>query len=413
MGHNTAAPRVLYLAYWGALDPLGQALLVPAVRGLAQRGAQITLVTWEKPELASTAAVAAQRANLRAVGITWLPLRYHHRPQAPATVLDVAQGVQRVLGRRGWRQFDIVHGRTFVGGLAGKLLAPLLGARFIFHAEGYWARERLDSGAWSTATPSFLVANGLEERLFDGADAVFCLSEAAASELRQRSAIEGRRTPVTVVPSSVDLEFFRVPDIKPRSSALRLIYVGTVGGGGATGPGVANRYRLDSIGRFVSHFAQRGRAVHLQVVSRAPQATVAQILGAAGLAPSLWSWSTGGRDEVRSQLAAADAGLHFMAPGAAAHAGSPTKVGEYWAMGLPVILTSGIGDTTAIAQNDQTGVVTGIEPGPLWDEAIGQLEELLADPDTPTRCRASAERCFDLERSCDEQMEVYRRMLLP
>ncbi len=43
-------PRILYLVYWGAGEPLGQALVLPSVKRLAQLGARITLVTFEKPE---------------------------------------------------------------------------------------------------------------------------------------------------------------------------------------------------------------------------------------------------------------------------------------------------------------------------------------------------------------------------
>ncbi len=42
-------PRVLYISYWGALEQLGQSLVVPAVKKLAQMGVDLTLVTFDKP----------------------------------------------------------------------------------------------------------------------------------------------------------------------------------------------------------------------------------------------------------------------------------------------------------------------------------------------------------------------------
>ena len=41
--------QVLYIVYWGALEPLGRALVVPSVSRLAELGARMTLVTFEKP----------------------------------------------------------------------------------------------------------------------------------------------------------------------------------------------------------------------------------------------------------------------------------------------------------------------------------------------------------------------------
>jgi hypothetical protein len=40
-------PRVLYISYWGALEQLGQSLVVPAVKKLANMGVEMTLVTFE------------------------------------------------------------------------------------------------------------------------------------------------------------------------------------------------------------------------------------------------------------------------------------------------------------------------------------------------------------------------------
>ena len=42
-------PSVLYISYWGAAEPLGQSLVLPAVLRLADLGVALTLVTFDKP----------------------------------------------------------------------------------------------------------------------------------------------------------------------------------------------------------------------------------------------------------------------------------------------------------------------------------------------------------------------------
>src|SRR5262249_47333261 len=83
--------RVLYIVYWGALEPLGQALVLPAVKRLSELGARITLVTFEKPaDAADAGEVARVREQLVATGVRWRPLTYHKRPKLPATAFDCA-----------------------------------------------------------------------------------------------------------------------------------------------------------------------------------------------------------------------------------------------------------------------------------------------------------------------------------
>src|ERR1051325_5804021 len=73
-------PRVLYVVYWGAAEPLGQSLVLPAVKRLAGLGAELTLVTFEKPaDLDRKEEMARIKNSLDGHGIEWMPLRYHKR----------------------------------------------------------------------------------------------------------------------------------------------------------------------------------------------------------------------------------------------------------------------------------------------------------------------------------------------
>ena len=134
-------PRVLYIAYWGALEPLGQSLVVPAVERLARRRAY--LITFEKPtDLARSNADLATRARLRDAGIRWLPLRYHKDPKIPATAFDIANGCLRGLVQRLRGRIDVIHGRTFIGGLIGQTLSRLLGVPWIITTRGFTPTNR-------------------------------------------------------------------------------------------------------------------------------------------------------------------------------------------------------------------------------------------------------------------------------
>ena len=114
--------RVLYVVYWGALEPLGQSLVLPAAAQLAQGGVDLTLVTFDKPgDDEDRGRVARTRASLAESGVRWLPLRYHKRPRLPATGFDVLHGWARGVVARTRGPIDIVHARTYVGGLIGLL----------------------------------------------------------------------------------------------------------------------------------------------------------------------------------------------------------------------------------------------------------------------------------------------------
>jgi len=396
---RAAHPRVLYLAYWGALEPLGQSLVVPALERMTESAA-LSLVSFEKPaDLRTANLVEATGERLRARRIDWIALRYHKSPRIPATLFDIVNGwrVGVPLGRR--QRVRVIHGRTFVGGLIGRAVATTLGNPFVYHNEGFYPDEMVDGGFWAEGSPMHRAARVLEQHLYASADGLVVLSSRAARRVEDLPAVRRRGTPVVVVPSCVDLGRF-VPGSAPHpSSPLRLVYSGAAGG----------RYQLDRAGRFVAVLAERA-PVRLAVLTREPRNVVAEMLVAGGLPETLWESGFVPHAEMPARLASADAGLFFLARGSSEMGCSPTKIGEYWACGLPVVTTPGVSDTDELIARFRCGVIVSEHTEAGYRRAGDELRVLLADPALSSRCRAAAEAHYALEPACDRQVQLYREL---
>jgi glycosyltransferase involved in cell wall biosynthesis len=398
-------PRVLYIVYWGAAEPLGQSLVLPAVRELAAIVGSLTLVTFEKPaDLSRIGEIAYIKASLEEHGVAWLPLRYHKKPKAPATAYDVLQGVAHSLALALKSRPDIIHARTFVGGLVGSLAAPLLGAKLIYHNEGFYPDEQVDAGVWKAGSTPHRLARSLEDGMYARADGIIALSNRARTTIEAMPAVKRKGTPLITVPSCVDLDHFRpdCPKAPWMGKPLRLIYIGSVGG----------RYLLDKIGRFAAVASQMADGVSLRILTKAEPGLVASMLGSGGLSRGSWSLDSVSRREMPGELACHDAGLFFLASGISEHGCSPTKIGEYWAMGLPVITSPGVSDTDEIIRNERVGVIVSNHSDESYRRAVFELTSLLRDPETPERCRRAAEKYYSLEKAWHRQALLYDRIYL-
>jgi glycosyltransferase involved in cell wall biosynthesis len=396
-------PRVLYLVYWGAAEPLGQSLVLPAVKKLARLGVELSLVTFEKAQdLEQDTLIKGIRHSLSDHGIRWIPLRYHKWPKVPATGFDLAQGCARSIAM--WLNFrpDIIHARTFIGGLMGLVLAPLLGARLVYHNEGFYPDEQVDAGVWRAGSLSHRLARGLERKLYGRADGIIVMSNRAKEAVESIPAPRRKGTPVVVVPSCVDLDHFDGPRTrKTRQNRLRLVYIGSVGG----------RYILDRIGRFTAIASEVLGDVHLRVLTGADPAKVASMLELGGLKNSGWSLDFVTRDRMPGELSNQDAGLFFLACGLSEHGCSPTKIGEYWAMGLPVITTPNVSDCDTIIRRNRVGVVINDHSDDEYRRVVGELKLLLSDSLLATRCRQAAESHYALEPACERQVDLYDQLM--
>ena len=398
-------PRVLYIVYWGAAEPLGQSLVLPAVKMLARTGVDLTLVTFEKPaDLDRTDEMAEIKQSLEQHGVRWIPLRYHKRPKVPATAFDIAQGLARSVASRLGSRPDIIHARTFIGGLIGICLAELLGAKLVYHNEGFYPDEQVDAGVWQAGSMPHRIAKFLEQRLYSRADGIVALSHRAKKAIDGLARVRRKATPVIVVPSCVDLNHFRLGETKPERERdlLRFVYNGSVGG----------RYILDRIGRFVAAASRETRRVHLRVLSRAEPELVASMLNTSNLSGDLWSLNSVPYSAVPGELTDHQAGLSFLTQGISEHGCSPTKIGEYWAVGLPVITTPNVSDTDDIIRRERVGIIVREHSDDAYRSAIKELHLLLKDPELATRCRRAAETHYALEPACERQLALYRDLAL-
>ena len=100
-------------------------------------------------------------------------------------------------------------------------------------------------------------------------------------------------------------------------------------------------------------------------------------------------------DRVAEHLCAADAGLLLRAPSNMNRYSRPTKLGEYLASGLPIILSRGMGETDALVEKSGAGLVVdvfGRDEAGLRQEAERVIMRLRVDGE---RMRASALRIAD------------------
>lgn len=401
-GDSLAPLRLLYIVYWGAAEPLGRSLVVPSVCRLAELGAVLTLVTFEKAaDLAREDEIRTLRARLEKSGVRWIPLRYHKWPKWSATAFDMLQGFASGLWARHLEPIDVVHARTFVAGPIGLSVARALGVPFVYHNEGFYPDEQVDGGVWSSGSFPHRLATWLERWLYAHADGTIVLSRQAEHQV---SGIVREGTPILVVPSAVDLNIFRMrpPRTHEEEGELRLVYVGSVG----------LRYLLDRIGRFVSILATRTKT-KLRVLSGAPREFLADMLDRGGLPRDLWTSAFVPHEQMPEELQTSHAGLFFLTRGLSEHGCSPTKFGEYWASGLPVITTPNVSDSEEIIRDERVGVIIREHTDQAYREAANELIRLLQDRELPGRCRRAAETHYSLQRACQDQIAFHRRIMHP
>lgn len=398
--------RVLYISYDGLLEPLGQSQILPYLDWLSSPQLRLFLLTFEKRQTRETNREReALGKRLAQRGILWTPLRYHKTPTIAASLYDILVGVVvgAIISRR--HKVQIVHARSYVPAFIALVLKVVLGVKFLFDMRGFWADERVDGKLWKAGGALYYTAKAFERLYLKQADAVVTLTEAARKEIETFEYLKCRTLRVAVIPTCVDLDRFQMQEQAgaPYENSrleerLTLVYSGSVG----------TWYALDEMAAFFSVMKKRVSNAHFLILTPSPRRLVEQIVR---------KYAVDGRDtsiqslpyqRVAGWIALSDVGIIFSRPSWANRARCPTKLAEFLACGVPVIVSRGIGDTAALIEKERVGIVVEEFSEAAYEEALAGLRRLLSEAGVRKRCRQVAERYFSLEKGVLRYHEVYQ-----
>jgi glycosyltransferase involved in cell wall biosynthesis len=88
----------------------------------------------------------------------------------------------------------------------------------------------------------------------------------------------------------------------------------------------------------------------------------------------------------------------------------PTKIGEFLACGRPIVVNKGLGDMDQFIEEFDAGIILDGTHKNLVDGAA-KLAQLLSDSETTLRCRALAEKYFNMDVGASKYLDLYTQML--
>jgi glycosyltransferase involved in cell wall biosynthesis len=390
--------RVLYVSHNGMLENLGQAQVLPYLRGLARRGVEFDLLSFELPT-AEARDIEALQSSLRGTGIRWAPLQRARDPRLRTKLLESSRGVLQAFATALSRRPNIVHGRSYLPTAIADLVATTVPkARLLFDCRGMLGDEYVDAGYWTPDRLEYRLIKRYERRAFHRADGIVVLTETLRRLARERGWV-GPRSTIETIPCCVDMDRFRF-DQDARDEVRRelgiedrlvLVYSGSLGGW----------YQEEELAKFAGLAKRTGsRRIAFLVLTHQNSEHLRELLAREGLASDEVFVKKVNPADMARFLSAGDLALSFIKSCFSKQGSSPTKVAEYLACGLPVVLNGDIGDQADLAAEPSSCLVLRS----LSDEALRDAVQpaiRLAERPIEARVEAGrdvAERWFGLER---------------
>ncbi len=379
-------------------DPLGQSQVIPYVLGLARQGYQFTILSFEKKKnyLAHHQTI---ESILQPAGIRWVPLRFSTRPPLLSKLYDAIKMRSKAFQLHRQYGFDMTHCRSYPAADVGLRLKRKKNVRFFFDMRGFWADEKKDGGAWDQKNPLFRRVykyyKKKETEFLHEADHIISLTEAGKRTISGWPAYE-QRIPITVIPCCSDMDHFSLLRPGERKSsrvlldfpedALVVSYLGSIG----------SWYMLEEMLELFAVIKNSFKGAKFFFITHSDPALILGKIGNYGIKGDEILIRKASRKEVPVFVKASDINISFIRPVFSKLASSPTKLGEVMAMGIPVIVNSGIGDVKEIIDNSKGGIVINEFTKDSYQQIVKAIPQLLSIE--PSRIRESIYNVFSLQR---------------
>lgn len=406
--------NILYIAYDGMTDPLGQSQVLPYICGLSKAGYRFTLISCEKPERDTAENHSRIQAICDAHGIDWHPLTYTKKPPILSTIKDVRAIKKKAFALHQSKKFELVHCRSYIPALIGRKLKKKFGIKFIFDMRGFWADERVDGDIWRLNNPIFKIVYNFfkkkEIQFFESAYQVISLTENGKQEIHSWKTIRNNPIPIEVIPCCADMsvfDFHKIDEISLNQLKEKIgiepnvpviSYLGSVG----------TWYMADEmLDFFITYKKRHANAVFLFITPDSKE-HIHQLCNAKNINLNSVFVTSAQRYEVPLYASLSTFSLFFIKPAYSKKASSPTKQAELMGLGIPIVCNHGVGDTSRIVEKYQSGVVVKEFSEEAYLEAINEMEKRHFNKN---ELRAGAIDYFDLELGVERYAGVYEKLI--
>jgi glycosyltransferase involved in cell wall biosynthesis len=402
--------NILFISYDGMTDPLGQSQVIPYLSNLTKFGYSFTILSCDKADKYAANKEYVEKL-IAPFPIHWVSVRYHKKPPVLSSVYDFYALKKTATTLHQLHHFDMVHTRPGLPTLVALHLKKKFGIKFLNDIRGFWADERVDGGMWNLQNPVlkqvYKFFKKYEYNCLIKSDYNTCLTYKAREEIHSRKNIPNQPIPIEVIPCSVDMDLFNKEkidfslkekfknELDINEGDFIISYLGSIGGW----------YLTDEMMRFCKIVSDKIPNAKFLFISPHSHEVIAAAATKCGLAANKLIVKSGKRHEVPVLLSFSNYSLFFIKACYSKLSSSPTKHGEIMAMGIPVIINSGVGDVAEIVTKYNAGYVINDFSDQSFNEVIEKI--IAGNAFDKTAIRNGAKDFYALETAVGRYKKVY------
>lgn len=383
--------NILVITYWSYKEPLVQAATLPYLKIMAElcgASGKVHLLTLEKDHLKLTSEEEQRKdSELALHNIVHRGQRYHKF--GFRAIVAWFSNLFRLVRYCKKHKIDALHAFGSPAATSAHVLSILTGLPYVIDSYEPHAEPMVENGSWKKNSFAHIVLRSFERMQTRRAKAVLATTDG----MRDYAAKTYQHIPRVFVtrPACVDTEAFnpdRVLELKRSDlgfpeDAVICAYAGKIGG-------IYLKHEIFDF--FLACKTQWGERFRVIMLSDVPREEMERLAKQAGISADTIYLNQVAHTEVAALLKLADFAINPVKPVPSKRYCTSIKDGEYWAMGLPVVIPAGISDDSDIIEREGIGAVLHELTPEAYTLATKQIDQLIA----PSRRQAETQRITEI-----------------
>ena len=369
--------NILVFTQWSFKDALVQTYTLPyidIIREIISHDRKIFLVTAEQPQ------IALKSDEVDRINKDWKKRNVRLLPESYKRF-----GLEKIIssGRNFFKLYRIIrkekiktiHAFCTPAGSIAYLLSKLTGAELIIDSYEPHAEAMIENGTWRKSGMAYKILFSLEKKQTKHAQALIATTAGMRQYALDRYGVQVKN--FFVKPACVDLVKFSPSEKDPSllkelgfENKIICVYAGKLGG----------IYLKEEVFDFIKLCYDRWKDdFRFLMLTNATKEEINAEIQKVNLPENVVVTRFIYHHEVPRYLSLGDFAINPVKPVPTKKYCTSIKDGEYWAMGLPVVISPRISDDSEIIEKENTGVVVNFSDHSALIKSIDKIEGLLKD----------------------------------